>query len=292
MTLKQYRAFVTAAEEGTIVKGAEKLQATQSGLTHLIQSLEEELGFTLMTRNKKGITLTDEGKRIITSMKEIISLDDKMLELAKKIKNSDGNTLKIGTFSSVAVNWLPSIMNGFKKIRPEVEFSIVDGGYGDILRALDEGSVDVGFISLPAPNNLKCYPLYKDRILAVVPEKSELGKLERIPVTAFAKEPVISLAENTDLDSRRVFEAAKITPNVKYRTTDDYAMISMVEHNLGICLEPELILKGRNSKVVALETEPPSFRTIAVAVPYENTANPLALEFANFIVNWAEENLS
>ena len=292
MTLKQYRAFIYAVEEGTIVKGALKSGATQSGFTHLIQSFEEELGFSVMTRTKKGITLTEEGRHIFPYVKEIVDSDDKFLDLKQNLKTKTGNRINIGTFSSVAVNWLPSIIHGFKKIEPDAEFIITDGGYGDILEELSKGSIDLGFISLPAPENLKYYPLYKDRVLAVVPMDSHLAKLDKVPVSAFSTESVISLAEDTDFDSRRVFESAKITPNIKYRTTDDYAMISMVENNLGICLEPELILNSRKANVKILETDPPSYRTIAIAVPYEKTANPLAKKFASFIVNWVKDNIN
>lgn len=292
MTLKQYRAFICAVEEGTIIKGALKAGATQSGFTHLIQSFEEELGFSVMTRTKRGITLTEEGRHIFPYVKEIVESDDKFLNLKENFKVKTGNRINIGTFSSVAVNWLPSIIHGFKKIEKDAEFIITDGGYGDILQALSKGSVDLGFISLPAPDNLKYYSLYRDRVLAVVPLDSPLAKLDKIPVSAFSTEPVISLAEDTDFDSRRVFENANIVPNIKYRTTDDYAMISMVENNLGICLEPEMILTNRRAKVKILETEPPSYRTIAIAIPYEKTANPLAIKFADFIVNWVKENIS
>lgn len=290
MTLKQLRAFITAVEEGTISKAAEVMGATQSGLTHLIIDLEEELGFSLMTRNKSGITLTEEGRRIYPNAKEICSGEDRLNRLALKIKGENNGKINIGTFSSVAVNWLPQIVNGFKKIYPDVEIGITDGGYGDIISAIEEGTIDLGFVALPISGNVKCYPLYKDRILAVLPKDHPLSKLNAIPVEVFKDEPVISLSEKTDLDSRRVFEAAGITPNIKYRTNDDYAMISMVENNLGICLEPELILSGIDRKVKVMETLPPSFRTIAIAVPYEKQANPYAVKLAEYIVEWVKTN--
>ena len=57
MTLKQYKAFVYSVDCGSISKAGEKLGSSQTAITHLINGLEGELGFSLMTRNKKGITL-------------------------------------------------------------------------------------------------------------------------------------------------------------------------------------------------------------------------------------------
>ena len=290
MSLKKYKAFVHSVECGTLSKAAEKLGVTQSGLTHLIFALEMELGFSLMVRNKGGIRLSDEGKRIFPLIKEVVEGDRRVKELAQKINGEITNVIHIGTFTSVAVNWLPSIMNGFKSLHPDIDFKIIDGGYYDIHAALEDGTADIGFIALPSVRNLKCYPLVKDRMLAVVAKDHPLAERERLPVGYFACEPVISLAETTDHDSRAVFEAAGITPNLRYCITDDYAMISMVENNMGIGLVPELLLGKRAADVKLMEVEPPAFRTIGLAMPYENQANPLIVEFAEYILKWVKKN--
>ena len=290
MTLKEYQAFILSIEKGSISKAAEELDSTQSAVTRLILNLETELGFSVMKRNKAGTSLTEEGARIFQTVKDIVDGDKKVKSLALKIKGQNTNKITIGAFSSVAVNWLPSIMNEFKKLHSEVEFGLINGNYDDISKALEDGIADVGFITLPSLSNLKCYPLVKDKILAVLPKNHHLASLSAVPVEAFANEPVISLPEETDLDSRTVFKMAGITPKIAYRTNDDYAMISMVENNLGICLAPELILNDRKDKVKVLETTPPSFRTIALAVPYEKTASSLTLEFADFVINWVKQN--
>ncbi len=290
MTLKEYQAFIRSVELGSISKAAVELNSTQSALTHLIINLESELGFKVMKRNKGGITLTEEGSRIFQTVKDIVDGNKKVETLASKIRGESSTKINIGAFSSVAVNWLPSIMSGFKKLHPEVEFTLTNGNYDDISKALEDGVADIGFITLPSHSNLKCYPLVKDRILALLPKNHHLSKLDRVPVQEFSTEPVISLVEKTDLDSRAVFEKANVKPNIIYRTSDDYAMISMVENNLGICLAPELILNKRTENVEVLETNPPSYRTIAIAVPYEKYANPLTLELADYISKWVKEN--
>lgn len=290
MTLKEYTAFITSVEQGSISKAATVLGSTQSALTHLIINMENEFGFSVMKRNKAGITLTEEGKRIYQAVKNVISSNKKVELLAKKIKGENTNQINIATFTSVAVNWLPSIMNGFKKIHPEIEFTFEDGNYDDINTALEYGIADVGFVTLPASANLKCYPLVNDRILAILPNNHPLSSLNSIPVEKFAIEPVISLPSETDFDSRKVFEKANITPNIIYRTNDDYAMISMVENGLGISLVPELLLAGKSANINAVETNPPSQRTIALAIPYEKQSNPLTNEFANYIIKWVKQN--
>ena len=195
MTLKEYQAFILSVENGSISKAAQKVGATQSAFTHLIINMEKELGFSVMKRNKGGITLTEEGKRIYQTVKDIVEGDNKVKILAEKIKGQNSNEINIATFSSVGVKWLPSIMNGFKKLYPETQFSITDGNYDDVAKALEDGVADIGFTAVQNAVNIKTYPLVKDRILAIVPQNHPLSTKDRISVETFGIEPVISLPE-------------------------------------------------------------------------------------------------
>ncbi|MBR6737312.1 MAG: LysR family transcriptional regulator [Clostridia bacterium] len=290
MTLKQYRAFIYSVESGSLSLAAKKLGATQSGLTHLIINMEEELGFSLMVRNKAGVKLTDEGRRIFPSIKAVVDADNKASELASKIRGEKSSQITIATFSSVAVNWLPSIINGYKNLYPETQFSIIDGGYAEIEEALETGACDLAFLSLPISLNVKTIPLVKDEMFAVVPATHPLANKPSVDISEFEKESVICLNENTDHDSRYVFKKHGVTPNVKYRTGDDYAMVSMVENNLGICLEPEMILNSRVVRAKVLPLSPREYRTVALCVPYESHKNENMVRFSNYILSWIKQN--
>ena len=167
---------------------------------------------------------------------------------------------------------------------------MTDGGYSDIENALIQGNSDIGFISKPTSERFKFYPLIKDEMLAILPKGHPLSTKSAVPVSAFESENVISLGNNTDHDSRSVFEENNIKPNIKYRTTDDYAMISMVKNNLGICLEPKLLLSGTTSGVEVLSLNPKSYRIIGLAVPYENLDNPLTKCLIEYILYWVKAN--
>ena len=156
MTVKQYKAFVCATQEGSLSKAAEKLELTQGGVTQLILSLEKELGFSLCIRNKSGIKLTEKGEKILPLMRDIIEKEKRLIEVVNSINSKIGNVVRIGTFSSVAVKWLPSIMKEFGQIEPDVKFIIKDGGYGEILESAQKGEIDLAFVSLPPLRACKC----------------------------------------------------------------------------------------------------------------------------------------
>ena len=65
-------AFLAAAELGSLTAAAELLGYTQSGVTRMIGTLEEELGFPLFLRSKKGVQLTENGKLMLPLLREIV----------------------------------------------------------------------------------------------------------------------------------------------------------------------------------------------------------------------------
>lgn len=287
MSIKKYSTFLKIVELGSLSKAAEALGHTQSGITHILRSLEEELGFSLMNRSRSGICLTREGNLLLPLLQDVVNADKKLRREIKNLRNSDKNTIRIGTFTSVAVNWLPTIIKEFQALYSDCRFELVDGGYDDIIDMLSHQKIDLGFITIPNTLNCKCIPLYDDRLLAVLSTEHELAKsLDSLPVKYFESEPVISLQEDTDLDTRTVLNASGITPNIKFRTKDDYAMLAMVEKNLGICIVPELLLHGTNHRVKVMELEPPAKRTIGIALPNYDSAPTIVHQFADFIIKW------
>lgn len=65
MNIRKYEAYVRAVELGSLSKAAEQLGYTQSGMSHMMQSLEEEVGFPLMVRTSTGILPNSEGELLL-----------------------------------------------------------------------------------------------------------------------------------------------------------------------------------------------------------------------------------
>lgn len=67
----QCEAVLLAAEQGSLTAAAERLDYTQSGITRMISSLEEELGFPLFIRSRRGVRLTENGKEMLPLFREL-----------------------------------------------------------------------------------------------------------------------------------------------------------------------------------------------------------------------------
>lgn len=292
MNLNKYITFLKVVEHGSITAAALQLGHTQSGVTQLLNSLEKEVDLRLLVRNRQGIQLTPEGKTLLPHIQNVVDANEHFHRELQKLKHGSHHTIRIGAFTSVAVNWLPEIIKEYQQIAPEVHFDLIDCGYNNIEDTLDGQQMDFVFVPLPLSLRYKCVPVYEDRLLAVFPKGHPLSHQKSCPLTVFQQEPVINLLPTVDRDARTVFEKHHITPNIKYTVKDDYAMLAMVEKNLGICIIPELLLEGYDNRqhITALELSPPASRTIGIAFPDYASVNENAKQFADFAAEWIKQH--
>ena len=284
MSIQKYQVFLHVMEAGSVSRAAEDMGLTQSAVSHALSSLEEEFGFKLLTRSRAGVRLSSEGKRILPAIRDILSAEERLRETASSIHGLSTGTIRVASFSSVAVHWLPAMLKAFQEQYPQIRFKLLNGDYHDVEQWLEEGAVDLGFVSLPTRAPGKVTPLMEDRLLVILPKDHPLASLDSFPIGYARQETFISLLESSDHDLRRALDAEGIRPHIRFITKDDYAIIAMVEQGLGIAIMPELLLRGRTDNIAALELKPQARRTIALAVTEQGQQSPAARMFADFVV--------
>lgn len=290
MDTKKYEVFEKTVDLGSLTRAAEELGLTQSGVSHIVAALEEECGFPLLKRSRVGAKLTPEGEHIMPFIRDILRSQERLEQTAAELRGLAAGTIRLGTFTSVAVHWLPGMMQEFQALYPQVEFRLFNGDYHDVDRWLSDGSIDVGFITLPTALRCECIPLREDPLLAILPEGHPLAEKEVCAVKDVAESPFISLLESSDNDARRALDAAGVKPNIRFTTKDDYAIIAMVSQGLGVSIMPELLLQGHRDGLAVRPIDPPASRTLALALPGGEKVGPATRRFAEFAAEWVKKN--
>ena len=288
MPVNKYEAFMRAVELGSITRAAESLGVTQSAVSHMISSLEAELGFALLRRGRGGAVPTAEGQSVTPAIRGILTARERLDQMASAIRGLDSGTVRIGTFTSVGVHWLPGIIAEFQADYPSVELKLMSGDYHDVEQWLADGSADIGFVPLPTRLGGEVIPLRADRLLAVIPANHPLADAAAFPVAELERESFIGLLETSDRDARGALAAAGVSPHIKYKTKDDYAVIAMIERGLGVSIMPELLLRSCSERVRCLELDPPASRTIGLCMPDAERAGPATRRFAEYAAAWVE----
>lgn len=147
--LLKYMAFVKTVDTGSFTKAAESLNYAQSSISKMIADLEKEWGISLLERNKRGVSLTSAGKQIMPYARKILSDFEEMQQKVNAINGIQTGIVRIGTFSSVAINWLPDVFAKFQEDYPGIDYEMLLGDYDEVERWIDKGRVDCGFLRLP-----------------------------------------------------------------------------------------------------------------------------------------------
>ncbi|NOV03998.1 LysR family transcriptional regulator [Paenibacillus planticolens] len=286
MSIAKYEVFMKVVEVGSLTKAAELLGFTQSGVSHTISSLESEFGFTLLLRGRSGVKLTANGEQLLKPIREILNWNEQLKQVVTSIHGLETGTIRIGTFTSVSVHWLPGMMKQYQNDYPNIEFKLMEGDYEEIEQWIAAGEVDCGFITIPARGSFDVVPLKKDRMLAILPMGHPLSHLPFFPLSQIEIESFIIQREGSDYDVRRILDQSSLKPRIKFSSGDDYAIIAMVENGLGISILPELVLQGRDHNVHSLELEDHHYRFLGIAVHSMKDASPATKRFVNYVQQW------
>lgn len=283
MNIQKYMAFIKTVEYGSFTKAAEALHYSQSGISRMINDLEKEWNVSLLERGRAGVRLTSEGLKLLPRMKNVCDEYRLLQEQVDGINGLQSGIIRIGTFSSVATHWLPNIIREFQKDYPNIDYELLMGDYLEIEEWIAEGRVDCGFVRLPSPDGLEAIFLEQDKLLAVLPENHPLAYCDKIPIKALNGYPFMLMEKGAKAVMREIFEKYNISPNIRFTTWDDYAIMSMVESGFGISILPQLILQRIPYRIVIKELDVPAYRNIGLALRDRKRASAAVIKFIEYL---------
>ncbi len=283
MNIQKYTAFVKTVECGSFTKAGQLLNYSQSGISRMIGDLEKEWDITLLERGKNGVRLTSDGITMLPFAKELVDNYEKMQIKIDELNGLQTGIIRIGTFSSVAAHRLPKIIKAFQNDYPNIDYELHQGDYEEIEDWISNGRVDCGFLRLPVKIEAKAIFMEQDSLMAVIPENHRLKDAEKFPVTALCEEPFIMLERGGNHEFSEIFTRCNLTPDIKFTTWDDYAVMAMVENGLGISVLPQLILQRAPYKIIAKELDIPAYRNIGFVIRDMKTASTATKKFIEYL---------
>ena len=233
--------------------------------------LEEELGVQLFARVKRGVSLTDNGARLIPYIQEMVNQKDKLRQAAFNINNKIEGKLRVGSFSSITALWMPDVVHFFRENYPKVDVEIFDGNYDEIRDWIIHGQVDCGFLSSIVADDLTFYPLLNDPLCAVFPEGHPLAAKNSVTLPELFEYPLIIETPGCDNDIQHLLTKCPVRPKISYSFRDDTLIMSFVRNGLGVTISQELVLKAFARGVVSRPLSPSCHRTLGLA--FSKTAN-------------------
>ena len=290
MTLLTYQVFKTVADIGSFHKAADILGLTPSAISHTISAMESELGFSVLTRSKTGITLTNYGEHLLPYVNAVLNSDESLQQAVSEFNGLKRGKVKLGCFSSVCTNRLPDIMRSFQQKYPYIEIEVFQVTYYDVLYWLKYGVVYLGFLSVSSAKDIPIEPLYKDPLLCVLPKGTpKSGSAEYMDIEEMRGHQFVTQRECTDADIQKFLKENSLSIQSNYHVVDDLSTIALVANGFGICLMPELVMRDIPYEVDCYKVRPDACRIIGIAAMNPGFMAPAVRTMYNHILEKYKE---
>lgn len=283
MDTARYRAFLMAADTGSIRNAAEILGYTSSGISQLIAALEDELNVKLLIRGKKGVSLTAAGEEIIGSVRDLVSEENHIMQLASDMNGVVTGTVNVAVYHSLASAWMPDVISTYQKKYPKVRVNIFVGTQQTIMDELRSKRSDIAFFNDSAmTGKYDWFPLLDDPMLAVVPVDHPMAKMTEFPIESFKGERFIMPEHGYDFDVLKILSEFDISPDVYLSTFDTMILLDMVGKGLGVSLINGSCLLGTqpNRRIKAIPIKPARSIQMGIALLSMKEASPAVRRFA------------
>ena len=281
--LLKYLAFVKTAEKGSFTRAAQTLNYAQSSVSKMVADLEREWGMTLLERSKSGVRLTSAGEQIMPFLRKVLQDHREMEGQICRMNGIETGVVRIGTFASVAINWLPNIFAALQKDYPGIEYEMLLGDYGEVERWIDEGRVDCGFLRLPTLAKFDTILLKQDAYKVVLPMGHPLAEKEAVAVQDLNGLPFLLLEHGGKTEVSDLLERAHVQPDIRFTTWEDFAIMAMVEKGMGVSILPELILGRIPYNIEIRPLQEPYCRSVGLAMKNAEHLMPAVQKFIEYL---------
>lgn len=235
------RLFVTAAEEGSIARAAEREHIAASALSRRLADLEHALGVPLFVRSPRGIALTDAGRcvyeRGLRIERDVLSLVHDVRALAGQVVG----TVRLCANASAIVGQLPERLQAFRQSHPGVEIALQELRSWEVIRACLDDRADIGIaVATETPKGLDAWHFASDPLIALLPAGHALAGVSAVGFRELTASGLVGIQAGGALDQllHERAEAERIPLRFGVTVNSFDAACRMVQAGLGAAIVP------------------------------------------------------
>lgn len=245
MELRQLEYVIAVAETGTFTAAAERCYVVQSGLSHQIGRLEEELGTRLFDRTSRGVRPTGVGETFVACARQILAQVDQARSEASGHAGVVRGRLDIGTIQTLPPQLdLPHLLLQFHQQHPDVEITLLEGVTDNLLVQTQRRALDCAFVALHEdehPTGMDYQHIHREALVAISAAGHPLAHCSDVDLERLAEEVFIDFAPGSGLRTQtdRVFREAGLTRRIRFTVTSIDSLADLTATGLAITLVPE-----------------------------------------------------
>lgn len=242
--LKDAAAFLRLCETSNLTRTATLCNVSPSTLSRTLNKLERELNAKLCIRDKKGIFITEAGRKFeVFAKKTLNSYSELESELDSGVGAVSG-VIKIYCSVTASYLFIPRLLNELHLTAPNLEIKLETGDPADALHKLDDTKYDFVISALPndVPPEIQYVDLVTFPLILIAPKKP------RFSVTTDLSDPDLSLTpfvmpEKGQLryEVEKYFTSQEITPHIYSEVSGHEAIVSLTALGFGVSVVPRLV---------------------------------------------------
>lgn len=288
--LTDLQLVVHIGDRQSLTRAAEKTYLSLPAASTRIKNLEEHFGTQLLYRTSQGVTLTPSGEALTrharTVMRQIEQLRGEMQEFARGVKGH----VRVLANTTAMTEFMPTVLGKFLAAHPDVNVELRERLSYLIVRAVADGSTDVGIVVGATPDpNLEFIPYRKDRLVLVAASGHPLAKESAVAFADTLNNDYVGLSEWSAIHPFLVQAAQALGRTFKFRIEvgNFEALCRMIETGVGIGVIPESVAlrfsRVLNISIVPL-TDEWSVRQLQICVRDRNALPAFAQELVNMLI--------
>lgn len=262
MDINQLKTFITIAAEGNLTRASEKLFTSQPAVSSQLKLMEDELGFQLFIRTPKGMTLTDNGQKMLGEAQTVVNSYNSMLENAQKLQENSSKHINIGTNTDSSILKIEKLLKHTSDREINLRFRFIQTKSEDFVRDVTSNSIDAGFFYGEISSNLIEYTKLVTYSLDIVYPPAWKPEIEKASIEELAEFPWIWTTSNCPFSkaSSDFFTKKGVKPKKVMYVDDETLVGKLVNSEVGCSILAQPIaekLKEENLVEInnALDTE-------------------------------------
>jgi DNA-binding transcriptional LysR family regulator len=267
LNLDQLRAFAAVVELKSFSGAAVRLGVTQPAVSQKLRQLEQRFGVKLIERLGRNAAPTAAGAALLTHARVIeAALAAAADAMASHARGTVGR-VRLGTGATACIYLLPAALRELRRRFPALEIVVSTGNTADMLRAVEENSLDLALVTLPAAGRmLDVRPVLDDEFVLVAPRVMALPR--EITAAALARLPLVQYEPGAN--TRRIVDEWALRAGVPLKPIMELgsveAMKELTGAGLGCSVLPRMALRGRQQAFVVRSLKPRLYRTLALVL--------------------------
>jgi len=250
LNLKQLEYFVHVAELGSFSKAALILNIAQPALSRQVRLLETDLHVTLLTRNGRGVVLTESGQRLFDHSVGILQLVARVTEEIEAARDVPAGRIVIGLPPSMGRRLTLPLVDTFRRALPKARLAIVEGLSTHLTEWIATGRVDLGLVLNPEPNPaIEVTPVFEEPLGLVGPARGKRKNAAPISLAELINYPLIiperSHALRKLLETQAALSALKLNVVLEVSSVQSILDLVAAGHGYAVLSQAALAASGR-----------------------------------------------